>query len=112
LGRTNLFEVIAGGGNEIETNIGSVKLDCNACGRVVCSMRPEHLTIEKPNGASSEKVGLIIGREFKGHDITYHVLFKGDQYIVHTDNRILFDPDDKVVLKALEPAVVLQEKIL
>jgi iron(III) transport system ATP-binding protein len=111
LGRTNLFEVDAGGGNEIETNIGPIKLDCNACGRVVCSIRPEHLTIEKPNGASPESIGLIIGREFKGHDITYHVLYKGDRYIVHTDNRILFNPDDKVVLKALEPAVVLQDAL-
>jgi iron(III) transport system ATP-binding protein len=111
LGRTNLFEVNAGGGNEIETSIGPIKLDCNACGRVVCSIRPEHLTIEKPNGASPDHIGLIIGREFKGHDITYHVLYKGDRYIVHTDNRILFNPDDKVVLRALEPAVVLQDPL-
>jgi len=111
LGRTNLFEVNAGGGNEIETSIGPIKLDCNACGRVVCSIRPEHLSIEKPNGASPDHIGLIIGREFKGHDITYHVLYKGDRYIVHTDNRILFNPDDKVVLRALEPAVVLQDPL-
>ncbi len=111
LGRTNLFEVNAGGGNEIETSIGPIKLDCNACGRVVCSIRPEHLTIEKPNGASPDNIGLIIGREFKGHDITYHVLYKGERYIVHTDNRILFNPDDKVVLRALEPAVVLQDPL-
>jgi iron(III) transport system ATP-binding protein len=109
LGRTNLFEVEAGGSNEIETNIGPIKLDCNACGRVVCSIRPEHLTIEKPNGSTPEKTGLIVGREFKGHDITYHVLLRGERYIVHTDNRILFNPDDKVVLRVLEPAVVLQE---
>jgi iron(III) transport system ATP-binding protein len=111
LGRTNLFEVDAGGGNEIETSIGLIKLDCNACGRVVCSIRPEHLTIEKPNGASPDNIGLIIGREFKGHDITYHVLYKGERFIVHTDNRILFNPDDKVVLRALEPAVVLQDAL-
>lgn len=111
LGRTNLFEADAGGGDEIETNIGVIKLDCNARGKVTCSIRPEHLTIEKPNGTAPEKTGLIVGREFKGHDITYYVLFKGDRYIVHTDNRILFNPDDKVILKALEPAVVLQEPL-
>ncbi len=109
LGRTNLFEAEAAGGDHIETNIGPIKLDCNACGRVVCSIRPEHLTIEKPNGTSADKIGLIVGREFKGHDITYHVLFRGERYIVHTDNRVLFDPDDEVVLRPLEPAVVLDE---
>lgn len=108
LGRTNLFEAEAGGDNEIQTKIGPLKLDCQASGRVVCSIRPEHLTIEKPNGTPDDQTGLILSREFKGHDITYHVLFKGERYIVHTDNRILFDPDDHVVLKALEPAVVLQ----
>jgi iron(III) transport system ATP-binding protein len=110
LGRTNLFEAEAGGGSQIETNIGPIQLDCNASGHVICSIRPEHLTIEKPNGLSPDKTGLIVGREFKGHDITYHVLLRGERYIVHTDNRILFNPDDKVVLKALEPAVVLQKE--
>lgn len=109
LGRTNLFEAEAGGDNEIQTKIGPLKLDCNASGRIVCSIRPEHLTIEKPNGTPPDETGMILAREFKGHDITYHVLFKGERYIVHTDNRILFDPDDHVVLKALEPAVVLQD---
>ncbi len=109
LGRTNLFEADAVGVNEIQTNIGPIKLDCQACGRIVCSMRPEHLTLEKPNGTASEKTGLIVGREFKGHDITYHVLLRGEHYIVHTDNRILFKPDDQVVLKPLEPAVVLRD---
>lgn len=110
LGRTNLFEAEAGGGSdEISTSIGPVKLNCTACGRVLCSMRPEHLTIERPNGTEGQSTGLIVGREFKGHDITYHVLFKGKRYIVHTDNRILFNPDDEVVLRPLEPAVVLEE---
>jgi len=111
LGRTNLFEAEAGGGDVIKTNIGIIKLDCIAKGKVTCSIRPEHLTIEKPNGTAPENTGLIVGREFKGHDITYYVLFKGDRYIVHTDNRILFNPDDKVILKALEPAVVLHEPL-
>jgi|SRR5690625_234042 len=109
LGRTNLFEVDAPGDcEEIETKIGPVRLDCKACGRVVCSIRPEHLTIELANGHVGS-TGLITGREFKGHDITYHVLFEGEKYIVHTDNRVLLNPDDKVILRALEPAVVLED---
>ncbi len=109
LGRTNLLEAEASGSDVIHTNIGPISLNCKAKGRVVCSIRPEHLTIERANGADPEQTGLILGREFKGHDITYHVLFRGERYIVHTDNRILLDPDEKVIVRALEPAVVLQE---
>ncbi|MEX1011031.1 MAG: ABC transporter ATP-binding protein [Balneolaceae bacterium] len=111
LGRTNLFEAEGDGRDVVQTRIGPMKLDCNASGRVTCSIRPEHLTIERPNGSPPDQTGLILSREFKGHDITYHVLYKGERFIVHTDNRILFDPDDKVILKALEPAVVLREPL-
>jgi len=109
LGRTNLFEADAEGDGEITTCIGQVKLDCKACGRVVCSIRPEHLTLERPTTTGTEPTGIIIGREFKGHDITYHVLFQGERFIVHTDNRMLFNPNDEVILRPLEPAVVLED---
>jgi len=108
LGRTNLFRAFAAGDSEVDTHFGKVKLNCKADGFILCSIRPEHLTIEKPENDSKE-TGIIIGREFRGHDITYHVLFKGDKYIVHTDNRVLFDKDEPVVVKPLEPAVVLQQ---
>lgn len=108
LGRTNLLEANAEGLDQINTKIGVIKLNCKAKGKVTCSIRPEHLTIEKPDTSSHDETGLIVGREFKGHDITYYVQFKGERYIVHTDNRVLFEPNDQVILKALEPAVVLQ----
>ena len=108
LGRTNLFRAWADGSSEVDTLFGKVTLNCEAAGFVLCSIRPEHLTIEAP-GEENEECGLIVGREFRGHDITYHVLFKGDKYIVHTDNRVLFDMNDEVAMKPLEPAVVLQQ---
>lgn len=108
LGRTNLFEAEVDNSDAIQTNLGSLKLNCKAKGRITCSIRPEHLTIEKPNGdLNGCKKGIVIGREFKGHDITYHIECNGERYIVHTDNRILFNPNDEVVVKPLEPAVVL-----
>lgn len=108
LGRTNLFEGDVDNVDRIETNLGSLQLNCKAKGKVTCSIRPEHLTIERPNGeASSCNRGVVIGREFKGHDITYHVECGGERYIVHTDNRVLFETDDEVMVKPLEPAVVL-----
>ncbi|MEX1268068.1 MAG: ABC transporter ATP-binding protein [Balneolaceae bacterium] len=108
LGRTNLFEGDVDNTDFIETNLGSLQLNCKASGHITCSIRPEHLTIEKPGAETNGcKKGMIIGREFKGHDITYHVECSGEKYIVHTDNRILFNTNEEVVVKPLEPAVVL-----
>lgn len=108
LGRTNLFEGEVEDTDHIDTNLGALQLNCRAKGRVTCSIRPEHLALEKPNGSAHHcNRGIIIGREFKGHDITYHVNCGGEKYIVHTDNRVLFDTDDEVVVRPLEAAVVL-----
>ncbi len=108
LGRTNLFEADVDDADCIHTNLGCLKLNCRAKGQITCSIRPEHLTIERPNGSLNGcKKGIVIAREFKGHDITYHVECGGERYIVHTDNRLLFEPNDEVVVKPLEPAVVL-----
>lgn len=109
LGRTNLFRAHADGTDNVETRLGPVKINKKAEGLILCSIRPEHLTIERCTSDEKES-GIITGREFRGHDITYHVLFKGDKYIVHTDNRLLFDVDDQVIVKPLEPAVVLDQK--
>ncbi|REL24862.1 ABC transporter ATP-binding protein [Rhodohalobacter sp. SW132] len=109
LGKTNIFEADADDSDHVNTNLGLMRLNCRARGHITCSIRPEHLTIEKPNGNTDEsKLGIIAAREFKGHDITYHVEFGGDRYIVHTDNRVIFEPSDEVVVKPLEPAVVLE----
>lgn len=112
LGKTNLFEADVNNTNQVDTNLGMMRLNCRAQGHITCSIRPEHLTLEKPSGTTDEsKLGIIAAREFKGHDITYHVEFGSDRYIVHTDNRVLFEPSDEVVVKPLEPAVVLEEEM-
>ncbi len=108
LGRTNLFRAHANKAAIVETRFGQVSLDKEADGLVLCSIRPEHLGITKAK--EGEESGIITGREFRGHDITYHVLFRGDRYIVHTDNRKLFEMNEQVIVKPLEPAVVLEQK--
>ncbi len=111
LGKTNIFEADVEGDDYVNTELGKIRLNCRARGHITCSIRPEHLTIEKPNGTTDEvRLGIIAAREFKGHDITYHVEFGAERYIVHTDNRVLFEPSDEVVVKPLEPAVVLEDK--
>ncbi len=109
LGRTNLFHANATGGSEISTKLGPMRINTDAKGRILCSIRPEHLTLQKPESEQTEEVGIITGREFKGHDITYHVLLNGEKYLVHTDNRVLFEQEDPVVIKPLESAVILEE---
>jgi iron(III) transport system ATP-binding protein len=108
LGRTNLFHAEATGGHEVTTSLGIMNLNCDACGRVLCSIRPEHLTLEKPSDQSPEKVGTVVEREFYGHDITYHVQLRDEKYLVHTDNRVIFEENDAVVIKPLENAVLLE----
>ncbi len=44
LGRTNLFHADADGGSEILTKLGPMRLNYDTRGRVLCSIRPEHLT--------------------------------------------------------------------
>ena len=108
LGRTNLFEGEVHDSDMIETHIGCLKLDCKARGQITCSIRPEHLTITRPNGNTLGCTkGIVIAREFRGHDITYHVECNGEKFIVHTDNRVLFEQNDEVILTPLEAAVVL-----
>jgi len=108
LGRTNIFKADADGGSKANTNLGALNLNCDASGSVLCSIRPEHLTLEKPTNQPPEEVGTVLGREFKGHDITYHVQLRDEKYLVHTDNRVLFEPNDAVVIKPLESAVILE----
>jgi len=109
LGRTNLFYAEAKGKSEVNTPLGPIKLSTSAEGKVLCSIRPEHLTLEKPDNRHSGEKGKVISREFKGHDITYHVVLNGEKYLVHTDNRVLFENNDTVMIKPLEPAVILEE---
>ncbi len=111
LGRTNIFEAEVYDSDMINTQIGCLKLNCKTRGQVTCSIRPEHLTISKPNGSTLGCTkGIVVAREFRGHDITYHVECNGKRFIVHTDNRVLFDQFDEVVVRPLEPAVVLESK--
>ncbi len=108
LGRTNLL-LSQAAGTEADTPLGRVGLNEAAEGTVLVSMRPEHLALEAPE-ASDGTVGTVVGRAFKGHDITYRVCCGGSEYLVHTDNRRFYEPGDTVAVRPLEPAVVLESR--
>jgi iron(III) transport system ATP-binding protein len=108
LGRTNLL-LSQAAGPEADTPLGRVRLDREAEGTVLVSLRPEHLTLAAPE-THDGPIGTIVGRAFKGHDITYRVDCEGTEYLVHTDNRVSYEPGDTVALQSLEPAVVLESR--
>ena len=108
LGRTNLL-LSQAYGSEADTPLGRVRLDRDADGTVLVSLRPEHLTIAAPETAEGP-IGTIVDRAFKGHDITYRVSCDGNEYLVHTNNRELYEAGDTVGLQPLEPAVVLERQ--
>ena len=108
LGRTNLL-LSQAAGTEADTPLGRVGLNRKASGTVLVSMRPEHLALEAPE-TSDGAMATVVGRAFKGHDITYRVCCHGSEYLVHTDNRRLYEPGDTVAVRPLEPAVVLESR--
>ena len=108
LGRTNLL-LSQAAGTEARTPLGTVGLDREAEGTVLVSLRPEHLSLEAHEAADGT-LATVVGRSFKGHDITYRVCCEGNEYLVHTDNRHLYEPGETVAVRPLEPAVVLESQ--
>lgn len=108
LGNTNLL-LSQCEGQEAETALGRLALNRPAEGNVLVSLRPEHITMESAE-PSNGTAAVVVGREFKGHDITYRVRFNESDYLVHTDNRSLYEPGDQVLLRVQEPAVVLESR--
>lgn len=110
LGRTNLLMSDADGAHA-DTPIGRLPLNREASGRVLVSLRPEHLTLAAPNDVADpdpRTSGKVVERAFKGHDITYRVACNESEYLVHTSNRFSFQPGDRVCIRPLEPGVVLE----
>lgn len=107
LGRTNLIFADADG-DSAQTSFGPVTLNKPSKGKVLLSIRPEHLTLENTT-AATENCGEVVSKDFYGHDITYRVRIKSRECLVHTDNRKVFNPGDRVQVSPIEPAVVLED---
>jgi len=108
LGRTNLL-LSQARGTQADTPLGHVQLNRPAEGTVLVSLRPEHLTLDAPE-TEAGVAGTIVGRAFKGHDITYRVCCNGSEYLVHTHNRMSFEPGDTVRVRPQASAVVLESR--
>jgi len=107
LGRTNLLKAVADGW-QADTAVGMLMIDRPVHGDVLVSIRPEHLSIEKISDRRIGVDGIVLSREFRGHDVTYRVQLKGVECMVHTDNRVPFYAGDFVTVKPVEPGVVVR----
>jgi iron(III) transport system ATP-binding protein len=106
LGRTNLIQCHACGSLG-ETPLGKLELNREADGEVTLSLRPEHLAIHAPiDGRPS---GKVVAREFKGHDMTYHVRIGSTEYLVQTDSDCRFKVGDTASLKPRTPAAIVDD---
>lgn len=104
LGRTNLIECEALGGVG-DTPLGKLELEREARGTVTLSLRPEHLVLEGP--VDGRPAGKVIAREFKGHDMTYHVRIGAGEYLVQTDAGCSFGVGDAVAVKVRSKAAIV-----
>ena len=109
LGATNLIDGEAEG-DYAETPLGRFQIAPSARGKVLLSVRPEHLIMVQSDATGqSNGVGEIVMREFKGHDLTYRVKIGAENYVVQTDYCCPLQVRAQVTLRAVEPAVVVKQ---
>lgn len=110
LGRTNLIPGEARG-LEAETPLGRILLSEEAHGAVLLSLRPEGLGLAMPLGhlgiSGKQLEGIVLAREFKGHDMTYRVQLGNRELIVQESPESPFRPGDKVRVLVRAKAVVV-----
>lgn len=107
LGTTNLLKADAQG-DCAHCSLGCVDINTASKGNVLLSVRPEHLTIESSSGETGLK-GIVLSREFRGHDQFYSVQINSEELVVMTDHRSEFGVGDSVHLRVTEPAVVVEQ---
>lgn len=106
LGRSNLVRGTAQGVTA-DTPLGFLEMERPMTGPVLLSLRPESLVFGD-SGAEVE----IVGRAFKGHDLTFVCALRNGsenvQVIVQTGPECPLRPGDRSRLRACAPAVPLQ----
>ena len=106
LGQTNFITAYVSHGIA-DTPFGRVKVDGEADGDVLLSIRPECLKIHRSDvWNSGAKIGRIVGEAFKGHNFTYRVEIEGAHYFVQTAYNNPFQTGDLVVLRAISAVAV------
>ena len=106
IGQTNFIRAHVKNG-VAQTQFGRVKVDGEADGDALLSIRPECLKMMASDvWGSGAKNGRIVGQAFKGHEFTHRVEISGQDYIVQTDYNCPFQVGDIVMLKAISAVAV------
>ena len=105
LGVTNLFQADAVG-TCAHSPFGCFDINEDTDGMVTLSVRPEQLVMEPTE--DTDDAGVILSREFKGHDQLYRVKMGGEELIVMTDHRCDLEAGTHVTIHNTEPAIVVQ----
>ena len=106
IGQTNFIQAHVKNGIA-QTEFGRVKVDGEATGDVLLSIRPECLKMMTPDvWQTGAKSGKIVGQAFKGHDLTYRVEIDGQEYFVQADHNCPFQVGDIVMLQAIAAVAV------
>ena len=106
LGQTNFIHAHVKKGIA-QTQFGRVKVDGEADGDALLSIRPECLKMMASDvWGSGAKSGRVVGQAFKGHEFTYRVEIDRQEYIVQADNNCPFQVGDIVMLKAISAVAV------
>jgi iron(III) transport system ATP-binding protein len=106
LGRSNMLRGIAYG-ETADTDLGPIAITPPQEGEVLLSLRPEHLVLSQVSTSPQDQEGIVISKEFRGHDLTYRIRCKDRMYLAHTEYLQNFAVGQKVFIGVREPGVVL-----
>lgn len=102
LGHTNLVQAVAHHGLA-DTSLGQLTLNASVSGPVTLSLRPEQLCLTpSPLGQ-----GVVLGREFRGHDYFYLVEQQGQLFKVITPYQQRYEVDSRVQVSSGTQGVIL-----
>jgi iron(III) transport system ATP-binding protein len=96
LGRTNVLRGRAHDGR-VETEVGSFELPGEATGDVQVIVRPELIDVRASQGGGA----VVVGREFRGHDVLYTLRMPSGELVwAHRPSIDMVDIGDRVELVA------------
>lgn len=110
LGHTNLLDCEASG-MLAKSAFGPLELSESAEGRVLVSLRPEHLSIHAVSGTEVANC-TVLSREFRGHDHFYRVRAEHGTYKVIAPFDCVLNPGQAAVLKPEKAASVVVDDMV
>lgn len=105
LGKTNLFfgEL---SNQKVATPIGDIPVQSSGSGAVMVAVRPEYLQLYPKSDSAVQ----VIGKEFKGHDISYRLSTGTATFFAHSNSIERFEVGNRVGIRFLKEGYLLQKE--